>query len=397
MDCSHKHNLPSDGTPLKPSPTLDHWRESSAIAPLSYPDGHDGWIALQQEVAQEILMDTRFSQQPHRFPGFAPELAKEDFVDELDRLAITSADLLALDGDQHRKCRKTVTSKFSFKAVNSYAEAVSALVSRQLCHLLEQAQPVDLTEHFSEPISIANHAFVLGIPDSMVKDFERTFVGEVSREERIQFLRDVYQCKLANPGDDVISHLIQSELTQAEIEGLIYVFFTSGRDSVAYMISTSMVALLQNPDQLAKLRNNLPVSQEAVEELMRYCAMFVTLFPRTALEDVEIAGQFISTGESISVSPVAVNRDPRIWNEPNSLKLDREVRAHLSFGHGIHGCLGQQLARLVIQESLTQLLKAINSLELISAEQLEPMEFAHPVATYKVGKVFLKFEKQRTI
>ena len=397
MDCPHKHNLPSDGTPLKPSPTLDHWRESSAIAPLSYPDGHDGWIALQQEVAQEILMDTRFSQQPHRFPGFAPELAKEDFVDELDRLAITSADLLALDGDQHRKCRKTVTSKFSFKAVSSYAEAVSALVSRQLNHLLEQPQPVDLTEHFSEPISIANHAFVLGIPDSMVKDFERTFVGEVSREERIQFLRDVYQCKLANPGDDVISHLIQSELTQAEIEGLIYVFFTSGRDSVAYMISTSMVALLQNPDQLAKLRNNLPVSQEAVEELMRYCAMFVTLFPRTALEDVEIAGQFISTGESISVSPVAVNRDPRIWDEPNSLKLDREVRAHLSFGHGIHGCLGQQLARLVIQESLTQLLKAINSLELISAEQLEPMEFAHPVATYKVGKVFLKFEKQRTI
>jgi cytochrome P450 len=207
----------------------------------------------------------------------------------------------------------------------------------------------------------------------------------------------VNQHKLANPGDDVISHLIQSELTQAEIEGLIYVFFTSGRDSVAYMISTSMVALLQNPDQLAKLRNNLPVSQEAVEELMRYCAMFVTLFPRTALEDVEIAGQLISTGESISVSPVAVNRDPRIWDEPNSLKLDREVRAHLSFGHGIHGCLGQQLARLVIQESLTQLLTAINSLELISAEQLEPMEFAHPVATYKVGKVFLKFEKQRTI
>ena len=93
------------------------------------------------------------------------------------------------------------------------------------------------------------------------------------------------------------------------------------------------------------------------------------------------------------MSPVAVNRDPRIWSEPNSLKLDREVKAHLSFGHGIHGCLGQQLARLVIQESLTQLLRAINSIELVSAEQLEPMEFAHPVATYKVGSVFINFKK----
>jgi cytochrome P450 len=215
----------------------------------------------------------------------------------------------------------------------------------------------------------------------------------VSREERIKYLREVYQYKFENPGDDVISHLIQSELTQAEVEGLIYVFFTSGRDSVAYMVSTGMVALLQNPDQLQLLRENLPVSQEAIEELMRYCAMFVTLFPRTALEDLEIAGQKIKAGQSVSVSPVAINRDPRIWDEPNTLKLDREVKAHLSFGHGIHGCLGQQLARLVIQESLTQLLRAIYSIELVSAEQLEPMEFAHPVATYKVGRVILKFKK----
>ena len=338
-------------------------------------------------------MDTRFSQQPHRFPGVSPQLTRENYIDERDQLAISSADLLALDGDQHRKCRKTVTSKFSFKAVNSYSDAVSALVSRQLNHLLEQPQPVDLTEHFSEPISVANHAFVLGIPDSMVNEFERTFVGSVNRQERINYLREVYQFKVENPGDDVISHLIQSELTQAEVEGLIYVFFTSGRDSVAYMISTSMVALLQNPGQLELLRGNLPVSKEAVEELMRYCAMFVTLFPRTALEDLEIAGQRIEAGQSISVSPVAVNRDPHIWNEPNALKIDREVKAHLSFGHGIHGCLGQQLARLVIQESLTQLLGTIHSIELVSAEQLEPMEFAHPVATYRVGKVIINFTK----
>ena len=392
MECPHKHNLPSDGTPLKPSPTLDHWRESSEITSLTYSDGHDGWIALRQEISQEILLDTRFSQLPHRFPGLAPVLPSEGFIDDADELAIRSADLLALDGDQHRKCRRTVTSKFSFKAVNSYSEIVSALVSKQLAHLLNQPQPVDLTEHYSEPISIANHAFVLGIPDSMVSEFERTFVSTASREDRITFVREIYKYRKGNPGEDLISHLIASELTQAEVEGLIYVFFTSGRDSVAYMISTSMVALLQHPDQLAYLQKNLPLSQEAIEELMRYCAMFVTLFPRTALEEMEIAGQKIEIGQSVSVSPVAVNRDSRIWDDPDTLKLDREIKAHLSFGHGIHGCVGQQLARLVIQESLSQLLGAVNSIELVSAEQLEPMEFAHPVATYKVGKVFLNWK-----
>ncbi len=393
MNCPNKQNLPADGTPLKPSPTLNLWRDSSAIAPLSFPDGHDGLIALRQEVSQEILMNPRFSQQPHRFPGFAPRLVKEEFIDEQDRLAITTADLLALDGDQHRRCRRMVTSKFSFKAVNSYTGAVASLVSTQLKHLLEQPQPVDLTEHFSEPISIANHAFVLGIPEAMIKEFERTFVGSASRQERISFLRQVYQTKSKNLSDDVISHLIKSELTQAEVEGLIYVLFTSGRDSVAYMISTSMVALLQNPKQLTLLRSNLPVSAEAIEELMRFCAMFVTLFPRTALEDLEIDGYRVAAGQSISVSPVAVNRDPRIWEEPNTLKLDRELKAHLSFGHGIHGCLGQQLARLVIQESLTQLLDSLSDIELVYAEQLEPMEFAHPVATYKVGKVLINWKR----
>lgn len=392
MECPHKHNLPSDGTPLNPSPTLDHWRESSAITSLTYSDGHDGWIALRQEISQEILLDTRFSQLPHRFPGLAPVLPLEGFIDDADELAIRSADLLALDGDQHRKCRRTVTSKFSFKAVNSYTEIVSALVSKQLAHLRSQPQPVDLTEHYSEPISIANHAFVLGIPDSMVSEFERKFVSTASREDRITFVRDIYKYRKGNPGEDLISHLIASELTRAEVEGLIYVFFTSGRDSVAYMISTSMVVLLQHPDQLAYLQKNLPPSQEAIEELMRYCAMFVTLFPRTALEEMEIAGQKIEIGQSVSVSPVAVNRDSRIWDDPDTLKLDREIKAHLSFGHGIHGCVGQQLARLVIQESLSQLLGAVNSIELVSAEQLEPMEFAHPVATYKVGKVFLTWK-----
>lgn len=389
MKCPHANQLPSDGTPLEPSSTLQRWREDSELIPLTFPDGHEGWIALRQEIAQAILMDTRFSQQPHRFPGYSPQLLPEEFVDNLDELAITSADLLALDGEQHRKCRRNVTSKFSFKAVNFYSAAISEIVSIQLQHLLSQPQPVDLTKHFSEPISIANHALVLGIPNSMIEEFERTFVKGASRNERITFLRAVYQYRVENPGDDLISHLIQSDLSLAEVQGLIYVFFTSGRDSVAYMISTSMVALLQNPKQLEYLRNHLPVSQEAVEELMRFCAMFVTLFPRTALENVEINGKNIAAGQSVSISPVAINRDPRIWNNPDSLNLSREVKAHLSFGHGIHGCLGQQLARNVIRESLTQLLNSIQNIELVSADQLTPMEFAHPVATYQVGKVLI--------
>ena len=227
----------------------------------------------------------------------------------------------------------------------------------------------------------------------LIQDFENTFVKNSTRQQKVEYVRQVYDYKINNLGEDVISHMINGSLTKSEIEGLIFVLFSSGRDSIAYMISTSMVALLQNPSELNKLKTGSTISMDAVDELMRYCAMFITLFPRTALEDIHIGNQIIKKGVSVSISPVAINRDENIWENPDELKLDRIPENNLSFGYGIHGCLGQGLARLVIQEALTQLINKLPNINLVDAEQLLPMEFAHPVATYQAGKVLVNWKE----
>jgi len=118
--------------------------------------------------------------------------------------------------------------------------------------------------------------------------------------------------------------------------------------------------------------------------------MFVTLFARTALEDVEIEGTLIPAGTSVAVSPVSANRDPAHWGEnPDTFDVTREAFGHLGFGYGIHGCIGQQVARVEIREAITALLQEFPDITLVHAEQLEPQPFAHPVAVYEAGEVLV--------
>lgn len=126
---------------------------------------------------------------------------------------------------------------------------------------------------------------------------------------------------------------------------------------------------------------------------MRVGAMFVTLFARTALEDVEVDGTAIPAGTSVSVSPVSANRDAAHWGEDaEDFDVTRDAFGHLGFGYGIHGCIGQQVARVEIREAITALLAAFPDLALIDAEQLTPQPFAHPVAVYEAGTVTVRLD-----
>ncbi|CAB4548426.1 unannotated protein [freshwater metagenome] len=220
-------------------------------------------------------------------------------------------------------------------------------------------------------------------------DFTKLFVGESDESEKIEYLRKVLALKKESLADDLLSDLLKSELSKSEIEGLTYSLMLSGRDNVAYMISTGIVALLRHPDQLQALRDDPTLIDAGIEELLRVSAVFLTMFPRTAMEDVEIGGIKIACGQSVSVSAVAANHDERQYLDPDRIDLTRDAFGHLGFGHGIHGCLGQQVARIEIKEGIMQLLQAFPNLKLIHVDQDEPMAFVHPVAAYQVGKVIV--------
>ena len=380
--------IPNDGTPLCPSSTFATWREEGAATPLEYSDGHVGMIINRYELARMVLEDKRFSQSPPRMPAHHGDVLTKGYEltsgNELD-----AGNVLGLDGEQHARIRRTILNRYSVKSARSYESDMKEIIAKQFEILMAQPRPVDITKHYSQPISAAGHMRVLGIPEKFRSRYSELFVEESETHQKIEFLREVLAVKKHELAEDVLSDLLRTDLTVPEIEGLTLSLMVSGRDSVAYMISTAMTALLNNPDQLEALKNDPELIHGGMEEFMRVGAMFLTVFPRTATEDVDFGDVKIPAGVSVSVSPVAANHDERQFSDPDRFDLSRDAFGHMGFGHGIHGCVGQQVARVEIKTAVMQLVSNTSGLRLIKAEQNEPIPFAHPVATYDAGEVIV--------
>jgi cytochrome P450 len=403
----HARSLPGDGTPLHPSPRIAEWREQGPFVPLDFQDGHEGVAAVRYEAAVSVLQDPRFSMKPLRMP-VGPAAAEEDadkaesaavpleLPGDLDEAGQRSDDLnlLNLDGDEHSKLRRAAMARFSVRQARSREPWIHEMVAGEIARLREHGPVVDLWREFAMPISARTHCHVIGIPDHHYEDFVRLFVEPSTAQQKYDFIRALIEERRNDPGEDVITDLLANpELEAQEVEGLLRLLMGAGRDSVAYLIATASVALLTNPAQLALLREDPERIRPAIEEFMRVGAMFVTVFARTALEDVEIDGMTIHAGTSVAVSPVAANRDPAHWGgDAEEFDVERDAFGHLGFGYGIHGCIGQQVARVEIREAITALLEAFPSLQLVSAEQLEPQPFAHPVAVYEAGEVLVRLD-----
>lgn len=399
--------LPDDGTPLRPSPTIAAWRAAAPAVPLAYDDGHVGLVVTRYDTARAVLGDARFSQVPHRMPVSAGHPGpgvpaavdpveqddhdavardREDLDDDA-RASIAAANLLALDGDVHQRMRRGVTSRFSVKQVRGREPWVRDLVGRQLERFVALGPGTDLFAEYAQPVSAATHCRVIGVPEDLLPTFVARFAGASTTQAKFDLIRQVVARREGDPGEDVVTDLLASDFSRAETEGLLFQLMSAGRDSVAYLIATATVALLTHPDQADALRAGPERVGTAVEEFMRTGAMFLTLFPRTATEDLDLDGVHVAAGQTVSVSPVGANRDPRRWDRPEDFDVDRDAFGHLGFGHGPHGCVGQQLARLEIREAIAQLLVRLPGLRLVDAEQTRPMPFANPVATYEAGAV----------
>lgn len=410
----HARSLPGDGTPLAPSPQLAAWREEAAFMPLDFQDGHEGLVATRYDAAVSVLQDPRFSMRPGRMPagpaveshGTGHEGAQEGTAEtaavpleapgELDEAGQRSDDLnlLNLDGEEHSKLRRAVTARFSVRQARAREPWIRSMIAEQIARLRTLGPEVDLWREYAMPISARTHCHVIGIPEHHYETFVALFVEESTAQQKYDFIRALLEERRSSPGDDVISDLLANpDLDRIEVEGVLRLLMGAGRDSVAYLIATASVALLTNPDQRAILQSDPEKVRPAVEEFMRVGAMFVTLFARTALEDVEVEGTMIPAGTSVSVSPVSANRDPAHWGaDAETFDVERDAFGHLGFGYGIHGCIGQQVARVEIREAITALLEAFPSIELVDAEQLTPQPFAHPVAVYEAGSVIARLE-----
>ena len=203
-----------------------------------------------------------------------------------------------------------------------------------------------------------------------------------------KYLANLIRAKMQSPSEDLVSDLAErvnaDELSVREATQLALGVLIAGHETTANMISLSIAALLEHPDQGALMRDtdDPKVIATAVEELMRYLSIIQTGQRRIAVEDIEIGGETIRAGEGIILDVAPANWDGRQFPNPDRLDLQREDGSHVGFGYGRHQCVGQQLARMELQIVLPTLLRRIPTLRL--AVPLEGLPFKHDTLAYGV-------------
>ncbi|MFE3458433.1 cytochrome P450 [Nocardiopsis aegyptia] len=365
------------GRPFDPPPELTDARRHGPISRFTFANGKPGWVVTGYDLVRSVLADTRFSSRKE-FMRHHPTI---DYGD-IEVPPAPPGEFLLMDEPQHSRYRKPLVGKFTVRRMRQLAERVEQITAERLDAMEQAGPPTDLVTAFAKPIPAIVICELLGVPyedRDFFQDRIDTFLsGEVSDEVLIEaytgvqaYLAELVAAKRANPTDDILSDLTDGDLTDEELKGMALILLTAGFDTTANMLALGTFALLENPAQLAALRADRGLVDGAVEELLRYLSVGAKFY-RTALEDVELGGVTIGAGEPLVLSLSTANRDPEHFPEPDVLDIRRRNGGHLAFSHGIHQCLGQQLARVEMRVALPALLDRFPTLRLaVPAEEVE--------------------------
>ncbi|KPC66539.1 cytochrome P450 [Streptomyces chattanoogensis] len=370
------HGLPMerDAGPFDPPSQITRLREARPVSPMVFPDGHAGWLVTGYDAVRQLMADTRFSSRqdigvlhlPYETPGMPVFTEPSPQVPGL---------FVAMDPPDHTRLRRKLTGAFTVKRMKMLEEHISDIVERQLDEMARLAPPIDLVKEFALPVPSLVICELLGVPYEDRETFQvnsaKIMVKDQSFEEKMAaygaistYLAELVTRKRAEPGEDILSDLARDDdLSIEELTGIAFLLLLAGHETTANMLALGTFAFLEHPDQLAELRANPDLLPDAVEELMRYLSI-ADIFYRYAAEDLELGGETIRKGSTVVVSLLAANRDPQRFDNPDTLDVHRKARGHTSFGHGIHQCLGQQLARIEMRAGFDGLLRRFPTLQL---------------------------------
>jgi cytochrome P450 len=372
----------SPGCPFDPPPDLVRLRAERPLARLAFPDGHVGWLATTHAVARAILADPRFSTRPDLKRSALGVVVRPDGPRE----PASPGWFVGMDPPEHTAYRRLLTKQFTVRRLKHLETRIRQITADQLDMMAAAGPPIDLVTAFALPIPSVVICELLGVPYADHPFFQEKTAVMVrldSTSEQVTaalgavaaYLGELVRDKRDRPTDDLLGGLVaDTALTDEELTNMALVLLVAGHETTANMIALGTFALLENPDQLAALRSD---PENAVEELLRYLTIIHLNSPlRAALEDVELGGQLIRAGETVVLGLPAVNRDPDAFPDADTLRLDRpDARRHLAFGHGVHQCLGQQLARTELRIAYQALFDRFPTLRLaVPADEVRMRE-----------------------
>jgi len=361
----------SRSDPFAPADELGRLRAHRPISRMTFPDGHLGWLVTSHSAVRAVLSDTRFSSRAEiaRSPIATPRGQRP--IEEIPPGLFTR-----MDPPEHTRIRRLLTGEFTVRRMQQLVPRIEQIAEEHLDAMRRQGPPVDLVTAFARPIPSLVICELLGVPYEDRDRFQRdsTVLLDLSASQEDvraaftslqEYLGELVRAKRAEPTDDLLGGLAAGDgLTEAELTTVALTLLVAGHETTANMLSLGPFALLRHPDVLATLRADESLMDGAVEELLRYLSIIHIGPVRTAVEDVELEGHLIKSGDSVVVSLPSANRDAGHFENPDTLDVTRQVHGHVAFGHGVHQCLGQQLARMEMRVGLAALLRRFPTLRL---------------------------------
>jgi cytochrome P450 len=351
-----------------------------AEAPVQWHEGLGLWLAFTHAESNAVLRDRRLGR---IWRDRAPAERFESF-NLIHRNAI-----LEMEPPHHTRLRRLVSAAFARGHVERLRPWVEDLAGRLVDELVERSggsEPVDVLAGMAEQLPVDVIAELLGVPgadrprlrpwsNAIVKMYEygRTTAVEEAAEraadEFVAYLRELAADRRRHLGDDLVSHLVTvrdtegDRLTEDELVTTCILLLNAGHEATVNVTANGLLALLRHPGELARLRADRSLLPTAIEELMRFDSP-LQLFERTATEDVQVGGVTVPAGRKIAALLGSANRDPAVFADPDTLDVGRADNPHISFGAGVHFCIGAPLARVELQASFGALLDRTSGIEL---------------------------------
>lgn len=361
------------GAPFDPAPDLRRLQLSDELIKVRLWNGTSAWLVMGYAAGREILKSPHLSSNPSA-SGF-PHMTNMTSASSEEQ-ANKGLSFVHKDNPEHDIERRVLARFFAIRRIDSLRPRIQDMVDELLADMLEAGPPADFVEAFALPLPSLAICEILGVPYDERDVFQRcskitastsATVDEMTtaRVELRKYLSELAVAKVKNPGDDILTLLgREQELTGEQLADMSLLLLFAGHETTANMITLGTLLLLENPAVLAEIResDDPALLKNAVEELLRYLNITHMGRRRVALEDIEICGRVIRAGEGVIVTGDTGNRDSRVFEQPDKLDIHRKARHHVTFGFGIHQCLGQPLARLELQVVFSTLFRRIPTL-----------------------------------
>ncbi len=362
--------------PLDPPPELLRLRaDQGPVARVEIWNGSCPWLVTGYDELRTLLTCPHVSVDTDT-PGYPPFNAGMAARQQRIRTFIN------MDDPEHGVHRRLLAPDFTPRRMEAMRPFVQQVSDELIDRLLAGPRPADLVEQFALPLPSLVICELLGVPYE-----ERDFFQEVSTtllsrgstpeealavtDRLVGYLLALVDRKLAAPDDSLLGRVAVEQvhagtMTRDEVAAMGELLLVAGHETTANQIALSVIALLQRPEQLAELRDapSPALIANAVEELLRYLSIIHFGRRRVATADFELGGQTIRAGEGVIGANDIGNRDPHAFPAPDALDIHRKARHHNAFGHGVHQCIGQQLARIELEVVYATLFRRVPTLAL---------------------------------